>query len=192
MYWTKERVLSSGPGPKSIITTAWSNSCSEARIWSAITRPVMWRSIGRVMWTARCQAFAPSSLAASYRWPGMPWRAARYSRKLNPTVHHRVWITMASMAYDLSVSQGVSIPRVWLNRPMPWVNSHCHMLAATVDGSRNGTKKHSRHSHLPRSMWWASIARRKAMTVMQGTTRSVKYALWPSASHIAGSFSASR
>lgn len=83
-------------------------------------------------------------------------------------------------------------PKVSLNRPMPWVKSHCHMLAATVEGRRKGAKKHRRQSHLPRSMWWASIASRKARTVMQGTTSRVKYALWPSASHMAWSFRASR
>lgn len=101
-------------------------------------------------------------------------------------------MTTASIAYDLSVSQGVSRPKTWLTMPVPGLNSHCHRFAATVDGSRNGRKKQSRHSHLPRSMWWASIARRRARTVMQGTTSSVKYALWPSASHIRGSFRASR
>lgn len=83
-------------------------------------------------------------------------------------------MTTASMAYDLSVSQGVSMPKTWLTMPVPGLNSHCQRLPATVEGSRNGAKKHSRHSHLACSMWWASIARRKARTVMQGTTRSVK------------------
>ncbi len=58
--------------------------------------------------------------------------------------------------------------------PVPGLNSHCHRLPATVEGSRNGMKKHRRHSHWARWMWWASIARRKARTVMHGTTSSVK------------------
>ncbi len=101
-------------------------------------------------------------------------------------------MTTASIAYDLSLSHGVSMPKTWLIMPVPGLKSHCHRLAATVDGSRNGRKKQSRHSHLPRSMWWASIARKKARTVMQGTTSSVKYALCPSESHIRGSWRASR
>ena len=55
----------SGPGPIRSSRTAWSKTWSEARICRAMTRPVMLRSIGSVMWTMRCQAFAPSSSAAS-------------------------------------------------------------------------------------------------------------------------------
>ncbi len=100
----------------------------------------------------------------------MFWRAARKSRKENPTVHHRVATTTASRAVDFWVSQGVVRPRTWLTMPLVGWNSHHQQLPMTAEGSRNGAKKHRRHSHLKCTVWWAISAISRATTTMHGTT----------------------
>lgn len=100
----------------------------------------------------------------------MFWRAARYSRNEKPTVHHRVATTIASIAVDFWVSQGVSQPRTWLTMPLVGWKSHHHRLPTTADGSRNGAKKQSRHSHRKCTVWWAISAISRAVTTITGTT----------------------
>jgi hypothetical protein len=105
MYCRIGRVEPFGPLPPLKAMNIWSNTLSDASTCSTVMSTVVARSCGSVIDHSRRQAPAPSRAAASYIWSGMACSADRYSRKLNPTVHHRVSSAIDHIATFGSVSQ---------------------------------------------------------------------------------------
>src|SRR5690606_38792094 len=86
------------------------------------------------------QGPAPSSAAASYCCGGMFCMAARYRRKLNPTVHHTVAITIAIMFVSGFCNQAIgsrpSAVRMLFAAPICGLKIHTQICEMTVDASR--------------------------------------------------------
>src|SRR6476661_130959 len=121
--------------------------------------------------------------------------AARYSRKLKPTVHQTVAITMAHIATEGSFSQATGgMPRLAsksLNSPSSGLYIQAKKSETTVEASRNGEKKESRHSHCAGRPMLTSAASAKAITTSGTVLISVKYRVFPSERHMSESANAS-
>src|SRR5699024_3021899 len=101
--------------------------------------------------------------------------AVRYSRKLNPTVHHTVITTTEIIARFGSCSQAGPVmpnhPSTVLIRPSWGLYIHTQNGEATVEASRNGMKNDSRQNHWPGRPMLTSTASTRA-TSTRGTAES--------------------
>src|SRR3954451_9254200 len=106
------------------------------------------RSSGKVMRQKRCQAFAPSRAAASYRLTGMDCRPLWSTTRLNGTPIQMLAMITEVSDQDGEVSQLTGpMPmtcRAVLTMPESLLSIHDQVDAETISGSSQGTRNRAR------------------------------------------------
>src|SRR5690349_24405419 len=134
---------------------------------------------------------APSIAAASNCCSGMFCKAARYSRKLKPIVHHSVVTTTEIIATFGSCNHATGpIPNsasTPLIRPSFGLYIQDQNITTTVEASRYGMKNDSRHNHRPGSPRFTSNANASDNTTSGTVLSTVNHNVLPSDRHMSGS-----